>query len=246
MSGTIHLGAILVRDGQVLLARAGGEGAWELPGGPLLPTHEDVDAGMDAILATFGVAAPAVEDDFLETIYLPGDGGPRVYNLYAPSEWRGEPEAPAALVAAWFSPGELAALNIEPAVREAVLVMLGLADPRDESAAIEAALLRAMPSEPGGRAGDAARALAEMAQAGIEPAMRDLLVVAVRTAAGAAGRGVRAEIGEALDHGATPEQVVATLGMVEAYVGPAASAAVRAELEAALKERGIPQQVSSR
>jgi hypothetical protein len=46
----IHLGAIVTRDGAMLLLRHRPEAPWELPGGPLPMDQEEADAEMDAIL----------------------------------------------------------------------------------------------------------------------------------------------------------------------------------------------------
>ncbi len=149
MSGQIHVAAILMREGRVMMVRPGPAEPWVLPGGPLLAEHDDVDGALDAILSSYGVAAPAVEDDFLETVYLPREGGYLVYNVYAPSDWQGEPSAPAGVGATWFAPEELASVEVEEPLRQSLLAMLGLIERPDEGAAIEEALRTAI----GGPAG---------------------------------------------------------------------------------------------
>ena len=69
MSQEIQLAALILREGRLWLVRERPDAPWMLPSGTLLPEHADVDAGMDAILGTFGLQAPAIEDDFVQTIY---------------------------------------------------------------------------------------------------------------------------------------------------------------------------------
>ena len=93
MAQRIHLAAILEREGELLLRRGPGEEEWSLPGGDLLPEHEDVDAGMAAILEGMGVSVEAIEEAFYETLFIPDTEGHMVYNLFATSAWQGEPAA---------------------------------------------------------------------------------------------------------------------------------------------------------
>ena len=149
MAQRIHLAAILEREGELALLRERGAEAWRLPGGDLAPEHEDVDAGMAAILAAMGVtvSVEAMAEAFHETLFLPedGDGGGHVvFNLFATSAWEGEPVAADGAELAWRAPAALAGLPLDERVRQAVLAAFGLAAPRDDRAAILDALQREM------------------------------------------------------------------------------------------------------
>lgn len=275
MTQQIHLAAIVVRDGQLLLHREHEAAPWGLPGGPLLPEHEDVDAGMDAILESFGINAPAVEEDFVETIHLPAGEGHIVYNIYAPTEWTGDPLAPG-MQSAWFGLYELDALDMDDNVRDAVLAAFGLRERHDPSPEIMAALGHALPPEVTSRvepvqsAHDAGldvlrtlsggdpdayetmkRELPELADSILEQSMgwawqgtaldrrtRSLLVVAMLAALGRR-ESLRSHISGALNHGATPEQIVETLKMVSAYAGFPAAVEAWPVMEEVFAERGI-------
>ena len=152
MTQRIHLAAILEREGKILLTRARGSERWALPGGDLAPEHADVDAGMAAILAELGVAADGIAEAFRETIFLPADEGPgrTVCNLYAPRAWTGEPRAADGAELGWRAPAELAGLDMDGRVREAVLIAFGLAPPRDDGPAILAALQRELGADADG------------------------------------------------------------------------------------------------
>lgn len=137
----IHLGAIVARDGSMLLLRPRPEAPWELPGGPLPLDQEDADAEMDAILMRLGISTPAIEEDFLETVHLPGEQGRVIYNLYfASPDWTGEPSAPAGTGIGWFTPRDLASINFDPTLRPAILSAFGLMEREDPAESI----LRAM------------------------------------------------------------------------------------------------------
>lgn len=140
MKQHIHLAAILERDGRILLLRPAPASPWELPGGPLPPELDDVDEAMDRILEQLGIAAPAVEEDFLQTHYFPAEDGQVVFNLYAPTDWTGEPSPPPGWGTGWFAPGELHAIELDPRVRDAILQAFGLIEAPDRTAEILAAL----------------------------------------------------------------------------------------------------------
>jgi len=159
MSQLIHLAAIVMRDGRLLLHRQRPDRPWELPGGPLLEEHQDTDCGMDAILTGYGISAPAIEEDFVETIYLPGEDGHIVYNLYAPSDWVGEPSAPPGTGAGWFALEELDSIEMDAAVRNTILAAFGLRAAEDASEMIMTAISGTLShvSEPVARAAPASR-----------------------------------------------------------------------------------------
>lgn len=133
----IHLGAIVTRDGAMLLLRPRPDSPWELPGGPLPMDQEDADAEMDAILMALGINAPTLEEDFLETVHLPDGEGRLIYNLYSPApDWTGEPAAPAGTGMGWFAPHDLASINFNEHLRTAVLSAFGLVTREDPAEAI--------------------------------------------------------------------------------------------------------------
>jgi alkylhydroperoxidase/carboxymuconolactone decarboxylase family protein YurZ len=246
VSQQIHLAAIVVRDGQLLLHREHDDAAWQLPGGPLLPEHDDVDAGMDATLERIGISAPAIEEDFVETIHLPAGEGHIVYNIYAPTDWTGDPRAPGAQ-SSWFGLYELEALQMDGIVRDAVLAAFGLRERRDPAPEILAALgggdprpysalMRDMPefadsmlAPPIGQAGQGAA---------LDRWTRSLLVMATCAALGRR-ESLPSHVGEALNHGATPEQIIETLELVSDYPGLPAAAEAWSAIEAVFAEHGI-------
>ena len=151
----IHLAAIVIRDGRFALFRANAESAWALPGGAFAAGTEDVDGAMDAILVAHGVQAPAIEDDFVQTVYLPLEaGGHALLNLSAPTEWTGDPAHPEGHERGWFGVDEIEALPMEERVRRAIFSAFGWEDDTGE-----ADLMRALAAgiEPFGEARAAAR-----------------------------------------------------------------------------------------
>ncbi|HXU24647.1 MAG TPA: hypothetical protein VN697_11510, partial [Tepidiformaceae bacterium] len=136
MNQEIQLGAIVMRDGRLLLLQNAVGGPWELPGGPLPASQDDMDAEMDAILQRHGIHAPAVDEDFVDTVFLPADDGQVVYNLYAPTDWTGDPSTDSAAAASWFALHELETVDMDPRIREGILIAFGLHEPKDDAAAI--------------------------------------------------------------------------------------------------------------
>lgn len=279
MKQHIHLGAIVAREGRILLLRPKPSAAWELPGGPLPLDADDTDAEMDAILTRLGVNAPAIEDDFVDTVYMPAEDGQVVYNIYAASEWAGEPAVPAGVGSGWFGLTELDSIEMHVPVRDAVLAAFGLREPADRTAEILAALSNepapspaaSAPEGDGGSARlDAGRdvlrtlsaadpkaeaelraGMPELADDILEfsmgnvwqhPALdrrtRSLLVVAMLAAQGQLAS-VKSHVAGALNHGATPDQIVQTLRMVAVYAGFPAAVAAWPLMEEAFAEQGI-------
>ncbi len=280
MAQRIHLAAILERDGELLLRRGAGETAWSLPGGDLAPEHEDVEAGMAAILAAMGIAVEGIAEAFSETLFIPEGAGHLVYNLFVTSAWEGEPAAAGAELL-WRRPEALAHLEMDARVREGILVAFGLTAPRDDSAAI----LEALQREAGGAAdagdgfpfasrreagrdvlrtlsggGDAdARhaglranapeladhvvdfALGEVwGGANLDRRTRSLEVVAMLAALTGRPAQLRSHINGALNHGATPDEVIETLRMVAVYAGFPAALTAWPVMEEVFAERGVP------
>lgn len=140
MKQDIRMGAILQRDGLLFLLRRFPGAPWELPGGPLPPENDDIDAEMDAVLRRLGVMAPAIEEDFVQTHFVPSDDGQIVFNLYAASDWTGDPRVSPDVSTGWFSLEDLRQVAMDEHVRNAVLEAYGLREPEDQDARIMAAL----------------------------------------------------------------------------------------------------------
>ena len=282
MAQRIHLAAILEREGELLLRRGAGEEAWSLPGGDLAPEHEDIEAGMAAILAEMGITVEGIEEAFCTTLFIPDGEGRLVYNLFATSAWEGAPAADGAELL-WRSPGALASLEMDGRVREGILAAFGLAAPRDDSAAILAALQRELGGGAAEATGDGApfasrreagrdvlrtlsgggdadarhaslRATApELADDVVDFALgevwgggrldrrtRSLQVVAMLAALTGRPAQLRSHIDGALNHGATPGEVVETLRMVAVYAGFPAALTAWPVMEEVFAERGVP------
>ncbi|MFN0097003.1 MAG: carboxymuconolactone decarboxylase family protein [Dehalococcoidia bacterium] len=126
MTQAIELGAIISREGELFLVRPIGDEFWRLPGGPFRPDEPDIDATMDALLLAHGVHPAAIEEDFLQTVHLPGSNGPVVYNMYGPTEWRGEPAPLDGWEGTWSRPEELGDLPMQSALRQAVWDVFGM------------------------------------------------------------------------------------------------------------------------
>ena len=140
MAQQIYLAAILEREGRLLLQRERGAERWALPGGVLLPEHDDVEAGMAAILAEIGVTVEGIDDAFFDTFFVPAEEGHTVYNLFAISKWQGEVAMRDSLEEAWHEPAAIASLPLEEHVRAGILQAFGLAQRGDDSALILGAL----------------------------------------------------------------------------------------------------------
>jgi len=302
MKQEIQLGAIVMRDGRLLLLQNAVGGPWELPGGPLPESQDDMDAEMDAILQRIGVHAPAVEEDFVDTVFLPIDGGQVVYNLYAPTDWTGDPATESSAAASWFALHELETVEMDPRVREGILVAFGLRDAKDDAPAILAALsgqvaqLDAADSAPpalaasvaptpaavpnngrqeagmdvlrtlaggaggGAEAGEAAAAALlsrypELANDVIDalgafwagPVLdrktRSLLVVSMLAATGKLGP-LRSHVAGALNHGASPAEVIEAIRMVAVYAGFPAALEAWPVMEAVFAAKGIERPIA--
>ncbi len=280
MKQDIRLAAILERGGRVFLVRPERDSAWELPGGPLPLENDDIDAEMDSLLQRLGVTAPAIEEDFLATHYFPVDGGQVVYNVYAATEWTGDPLVAPGTGSGWFEPVEFEAMHMDERARGALLEAFGLREPVDRAAEILTAMMESpsdrpatqVASNPSRRAAgldvlrtlrgggvDPAEAAAAMARTQPEisgdvidfalgevwtdPALdrktRSLQVVAMLAALGRTGAPLTSHINGALNHGASPEQVVQTLRMVAVYAGFPAALEAWPAMEQVFQQRGI-------
>jgi 4-carboxymuconolactone decarboxylase len=293
MKQDIRMAAILERDGRVFLVRSTPSAAWELPGGALPAENDDIDQEMDAILTRLGVMAPAIEEDFLQTHYFPFDGGQVVYNVYAATDWAGDPSPPAGSGAGWFGIEDLDAMDVDERAHGAILEAFGLRDPEDDAAQILAALTfgKDMPAPPspgtprfefqapqgsaastgrreagldvlrtlrGGVDPSSAAAAMEQRQPEIagdvidfalgevwsDPALdrrtRSLQVVAMLAALGRTGGPLESHINGALNHGATPAQVIQTMRMVAVYAGFPAALEAWPVMEHVFEQRGFP------
>jgi len=280
MKQHIHLAAILEREGRLFLVRPAPNAPWELPGGPLPIENDDIDAEMDAVLQRLGVMAPAIEEDFLATHYAPAEDGQVVFNLYAATEWTGDPTVAPGVGSGWFHPAELESVEMHELARTAVLEAFGIREPEDPAAQILAALsgqvappARPVTIEPGSRreAGldvlrtlrggadplESAEAMARtqpeiagdvinfaLGEVWSNPALdrrtRSLQVVAMLAALGRTGAPLASHINGALNHGATPAQVVESLRMVAVYAGFPAALEAWPVMEKVFEQRGIP------
>ena len=280
MAQRIHLAAILEREGRLLLLREPGEAGWSLPGGDLLPEHDDVDVGMAAVLGKLGITVEGIEDAFYETLFIPAAEGHTVFNLFATSAWEGEPRVGEGVEVAWTEAGALADLPMDEHVRGGVLAAFGLAEPRDDSSAILETLQREMGVEAekagGGFASrrEAGRDVLRTLSGGGDPDVRhaglranspeladdvvdfalgevwgtdrldrrtrSLEVVAMLAALTGRPNQLRSHINGALNHGATPEEVIETLRMVAVYAGFPAALTAWPVMEEVFAERGIP------
>lgn len=284
MKQDIRMAAILERDGRLFLVRATPEAPWELPGGPLPLDNDDIDDAMDGVLQRLGVMAPAIEEDFLQTHYHPFDGGQVVYNVYAATDWAGDPRPIPGTGAGWFGIEDLAAINVHEWAHNAILEAFGLREQPDEDARILAALggKPARPDREGGftpapmtgqgrrSAGlDVLRTLTDsdsettaarlaerqpelapdiidfaLGEVWSHPALdrktRSLMTVAMLAARAHAGGPLESHINGALNHGATPEQIVQTLRMVSVYAGFPAALEAWPVMERVFERRGIP------
>lgn len=134
----VVLAAIVMREGAIFLLRRKDGAWWELPGDELPEGRDDIPREMDDILDAYGISAPSIEEDFLETHYLTGRAGAGVLNLYAPSRWTGEPAAPDGSEGSWFTLEQIGALSMDEQVRAAVLQSFGMEvaqDPAEEALA---------------------------------------------------------------------------------------------------------------
>ncbi|MGE3077314.1 MAG: carboxymuconolactone decarboxylase family protein [Dehalococcoidia bacterium] len=292
MKQHIHMAAILERDGRLFLIRERPDSAWGLPGGPLPLDKDDIDDEMDAVLQRLGVMAPAIEEDFLQTHYFPVDDGQVVYNVYAATDWAGDPSPAPGVGAGWFALDELETIAMDERARNAVLQAFGMVEAEDDTAAILAALSPSPPDplsqvwERGsvsggieapsersserrvagldvlrtltGRDPNAAAAAMEKSQpeiagdvidfalgevwsgAALDRKTRSLQVVAMLAATGRTGGPLTSHINGALNHGASPAQVVETLRMVAVYAGFPAALEAWPVMERVFEQRGIP------
>lgn len=282
MKQEIQLAAMLVREGRLLLTRPQAGAPWALPGGPFPEGEEDMDGVMDVMLSEIGINVPAIEEDFIETLFLREGDGQMVYNLYAPSEWAGEPTAAAGSLS-WFGLDELELLEMDARVRNGVLRAFGLQATddntdvdilsafeqpfeasRDHDAETVApvhfsssnrrehglAVLRTLRAGAPGAEDELRRSYPELAddiigalgdtwaRPEIDRKTRSLQVVAMLAALGREGA-LRSHIDGALNHGATPEQIVETLRMVAVYAGFPAALAAWPVMEQVFAARGI-------
>lgn len=297
MKQDIRMAAILERDGRVFLVREAPDAPWELPGGALLAEQDDIDAEMDALLTRMGVMAPAIEEDFLQTHYFPTEDGQVVFNVYAATDWQGDPSVAPGTGGGWFQMDEIESVSLQDWTRKAVLEAFGVLTPEDDSEKflaalsavhrptessvepIGAALAPGSSSDPPGspRTGNPRRAAGldvmrtlrggrdpvesatamERTQPEIagdvidfalgevwsHPALdrktRSLQVVAMLAALGRTGGPLTSHINGALNHGASPEQVIQTMRMVAVYAGFPAALQAWPVMERVFEQRGI-------
>ncbi|MFQ5380812.1 MAG: carboxymuconolactone decarboxylase family protein [Dehalococcoidia bacterium] len=245
MNQRILVGAVLVSGGRVLMTANGEPPQWHLVEGELLSEHPDTETAMDIALERFGLSAPAVEEDFLDTIVIEDGDTRTIFNLYAPTDWTGEPTHPEGRRLSWVEPTTLPTLAMNERVRDALLTLFGLKARGDDHAAILEALehldgprhLRQAggpPRIPQGTAEEfeGALAAAKLA-AGLPPRETALLSLALAAAAGALGN---EDVEGALAAGVTPSQAGAALRLVAVYAGSPAALAAATVLETVLRK----------
>ncbi|MEO9254821.1 MAG: carboxymuconolactone decarboxylase family protein [Tepidiformaceae bacterium] len=282
MKQQIHLAAMVLREGRLLLIRPQANAAWQLPGGPFPENEEDMDGAMDALLSAMGINVPAIEEDFIETLFLREGDGQIVYNLYSPTEWTGEPKASTGGLS-WFGLDELELLEMDARVRNGVLRAFGLqathgdtdrdilsafGQPIEASRDLDAemvapvhfsssnrrehglAVLRTLRAGAPGAEDELRRSYPELAddiigalgdtwaRPELDRTTRSLQVVAMLAALGHEAA-LRSHIEGALNHGATPEQIIETLRMVAVYAGFPAALAAWPVMEQVFAGRGI-------
>lgn len=288
----IELRALVGRDNGYLFVRRAGKGAWELPGGALADEADDADAAMDSLLREICIVSQNIAEDFVETRYLSeGSDGHTVLNLYALQDWMGEPIIPSSHEMRWCTVSEMTTIEMDEAVRGAVLAVFGFGEAADSDDRLFGDLERMMDSlltgeKPAplpvaasddadrytrhvagldvlrtlGATDDPAAAFERMTRGTPElaadivdfalgevwsdPALdrrtRSLQVVAMLAALGGRSGPLRSHINGALNHGATPEQVVQTLRMVAVYAGFPVALEAWPIMEDVFKTRGIP------
>ncbi len=285
MSQQIHLGAIVFREDRLLVFRGEGADEWELPGGELRDDHEDVDVGMESLLADRGIATGELAEAFIETVYIPRDDGHTVYNLYSAGDWRGEPSPPPGHSESWVALAEISGLAMDERIRNALLVALGVREPVDDAAQIMESMKQqfgdvavgASSSEPGGlsaagldvlrtlhaedpvtsverlraRYGDLGRDIVDFAMGDVwadetlDRRTQNLMVVSMMAALGRGGA-LRTHLEGALNHGATPGELVQVIRTVAVYAGFPAAAEAQLILNEVFTARGIVRPESSR
>jgi 4-carboxymuconolactone decarboxylase len=126
MNKRIELRAIVARDGRMLAFRRPGA-AWELPGGAFDDDADDIDAAMDSLLRGAGVVTANPAEAFLRTDYHREGDTQVVINLYALTEWSGDPRAPDGHESAWLEIDRVETLELDEATKASLLVALELA-----------------------------------------------------------------------------------------------------------------------
>ena len=254
MKQDIRMAAILERDGRLFLVRPEPEAPWELPGGPLPVENVDIDAEMDAVLTRLGVMAPAIEEDFLQTHYFPAADGQVVYNVYAATDWSGDPRPQPGVGAGWFALGEVEAAELQEWTKKAVLEAFGVVEAEDDSARILGAITGVEPALTPGPSPDSfqSRERGERRAAGLD-VLRTLRGGGDAAAGAAAMQKTQPEIagdvidfalGEvwshpALDRKTRSLQVVAMLAALGRTGGPLTS-----HINGALNHGATPEQVT--
>jgi 4-carboxymuconolactone decarboxylase len=272
MSTMIELRAIVQREGSVLLVRDA-DGAWHLPGGRFEDEADDVDAAMDSLLRAYGIVTANVAEAFLRTSYHGPPEDHIVLNLFALTEWQGEPTGGPGLEIAWLSAEEVELWDIAQPSRDGLLNAFGFisepeptipdeilqpgGSPRVDEASRRFAGLDVLRTL--GATADPVAAFERMLERQPEiapdvvdfalgevwsgPALdrrtRSLQVVAMLSALGGRSGPLRSHINGALNHGATPEQVVETLRMVAVYAGFPAALEAWPIMEEVFAARGV-------
>jgi 4-carboxymuconolactone decarboxylase len=274
MKKRIELRAMVLRDGK-LLAFRDERGALALPGGAFDDDADDIDAAMDSLLRASGVVTANPAEAFLRTDYHRDGETQVVLNLYALTEWEGEPRENDGQRVEWIAPDTHGTARLDEATRASVMVALELAPEPEPS--IPADLAGGKTAETAVRPGEGDRRFAgldvlrtlratdpfaafermsasmpELAGDIVDfalgdvwsgPALdrrtRSLQTVAMLASLGGRGGALRSHIDGALNHGASPEQVVETMRMVAVYAGFPAALEAWPVMEQVFAARGI-------
>jgi len=239
------VGAVLISGGRLLLTPGGNPPLWHLVEGELLPEHPDTETAMDLALERFGISAPAVEEDFLDTILF-DDGEVRtVYNLYAPTDWAGEPSRPDGGEVSWMEPATLHDLPMDEHIRGALLTLFGLktrADGRalvlDAGKAIQDPGKRLQVEPPEARPDPAAEFAGALASAKSSPGLPPSTSALIRLALSAgAGGATPAEFEDAFVTGSNEAEIGSVLRLVAVYAGNPAALSAATVFEKVIRER---------
>ena len=126
---SVRVAALLVRDGQVLLARheKGGESYWVLPGGEVEPGEALAEALQRELREEAGIEAELGDLLFVNDGYRPEAETVALYFAASVRDELPSAKLPGEKVlreVRWFAAGELADLNLRPDVKEELLEYL--------------------------------------------------------------------------------------------------------------------------
>ena len=254
MSQRVELAALVTDEqGRYLVVREG-EGQWRLPGG-IHPEGVDADIAMRGFLREAGISAGPMAEAFVATLYLRDAGESVVMSVYAMPATAMLPESD--MDCQWLSPEGLADADIMDVHRQVATAYRrrtsgGTAMDDRRTRALDVLRTLNATGDPEISASGMLQRMPGLAEPILDFALgevwsgetldrktRSLEVVAMTAALGRPGA-LKAHIGGALNHGATPDQIVETLRMVAVYGGFPAALDAWPVMAAVFEERGIP------